>query len=277
METLPPTSYFFHLAASFFMLMKLLTFDTTPKKHHPLPCYHRFFPPKAVFFSDEVLKKTLYIYVFPGKKSKKIDFNFKDIYPGIEDMPRQCNINPLVFARLHEIFGRDKLPSTRQIFYYIYAILNSGIYRERYWDHLKIDFPRVPFTASPGLFMKLSGLGEVLADLHLMKFPGLDNTFSKFEVIGDNIVKKPLFKLTSEEYGRVYINDTQYFSNIANEIWEFEFCGYQVLKKWLMERRNRVLSPGEILHYIKICRAVQLTIDYHQQIDRLYFQLEMEL
>jgi hypothetical protein len=60
METLPPTSYFFHLAASFFMLMKLLTFDTTPKKHHPLPCYHRFFPPKAVFFSDEVLKKTLY-------------------------------------------------------------------------------------------------------------------------------------------------------------------------------------------------------------------------
>jgi hypothetical protein len=39
--------------------MKLLTFDTTPKKHHPLPCYHRFFPPKAVFFSDEVLKKTL--------------------------------------------------------------------------------------------------------------------------------------------------------------------------------------------------------------------------
>jgi hypothetical protein len=46
----------------------------------------------------------------------------KDIYPGIKDMHRHCNINPGIFKRLQEIFGRDKLPSARQIFYYIYAI-----------------------------------------------------------------------------------------------------------------------------------------------------------
>ena len=192
-------------------------------------------------------------------------------------MPRQPNINTNIFARLNEIFGRDKLPSARQIFYYIYAILNSSIYRERYRDHLKIDFPRVPFTDNPGLFMKLSGLGEVLVDIHLMKSRELDYPFSKFEVIGDNLVKKPLFTIKPGGDGRVYINDSQYFSHITKEIWEFEVCGYQVLQKWLKERRNRVLSHGEILHYIKICRAVQLTIDYHRQIDRLYSELEKDL
>jgi hypothetical protein len=192
-------------------------------------------------------------------------------------MHRHCNINPGIFKRLQEIFGREKLPSARQIFYYIYAILNSSIYRERYWDHLKIDFPRVPFDVTPGLFMKLSGLGEVLVDIHLMKSPELGYTFSKFEVIGDNLVKKPLFTFTTGGDGRVYIDDTQYFSKLSKEIWEFEVCGYQVLQKWLKERRNRVLSPGEILHYIKICRAVQLTIDYHRQIDRLYSELEKGL
>ena len=214
------------------------------------------------------------IYVFPGEKNKKNDFNLYDIFPGIKDMPRQPNINTNIYERLHEIFGRNKLPSSRQIFYYIYAILNSSIYRERYRDHLKIDFPRVPFDVKPGLFMKLSGLGEVLVDIHLMKSLDLDYTFSKFEVVGDNLVKKPIFTFTTGGDGRVYINETQYFSDISKEIWEFEVCGYQVLQKWLKERRNRVLSPGEILHYIKICRAIQLTIDYQQQIDRLYSELE---
>ncbi len=217
------------------------------------------------------------IYAFPGKKTRNSNFKFKDIYPGIKYMHRHCNINPDIFKRLQEIFGREKLPSARQIFYYIYAILNSGIYRERYWDHLKIDFPRVPFTGNPGLFMKLSGLGEVLVDIHLMKSPELGYTFSKFEVIGDNLVKKPLFTFTTGGDGRVYINDTQYFSHISKEIWEFEVCGYQVLQKWLKERKNQVLSPEEILHYIKICRAVQLTIDYHRQIYRMYSELEKGL
>jgi predicted helicase len=215
----------------------------------------------------------LYKYCYPGEKGKKC--NFKIIYPGTS-MPRQCNINPAVFTRFHE-FGIDKLPSSEQIFYYIYAILNSGIYRALYRDHLKIDFPRIPLTSDFGLFLKLSGLGERLTAVHLFKSGELEQTLSKFEVIGDNFVNNPHFKPTAGGDGRVYINETQYFSNISKGLWEYEICGYKVLNKWLRERKNQVLSPGEILHYIKICRALQLTIKYQKEIDVLYSQLEKSL
>jgi predicted helicase len=216
----------------------------------------------------------LYKYIFPGEKSKK--FNFNRVFPG-KSMPRQCNIDPAVFTQLHEIFGVDNLPSSSQIFYYIYAILNSNIYRELYREHLKIDFPRIPFTSDLELFMKLSRSGEGLAAVHLMKSGELDQTFSKFAVSGDNLVDRPFFNPEAGGDGRVYINETQYFSNIPLELWKQEICGYQVLRKWLWHRRNRKLTPGDILHYIKICRALQLTVIYREEIDGLYSQLEKDL
>ena len=155
--------------------------------------------------------------------------------------------------------------------------MNSGIYRERYRDHLKIDFPRVPFTRDVGLFKKLSGLGEGLALVHLLKSGELHRTFSKFEVPGDNLVENPHFRHAARGDGRVYINKNQYFSNIGKELWELEVCGYQVLKKWLQMREKRELTPGEILHYIKICRALELTVKYRKEIDGLYSQLEKTL
>jgi hypothetical protein len=97
------------------------------------------------------------------------------------------------------------------------------------------------------------------------------------EFVGDNLVKRPLFKPETGGDGRVYINDTQYFSNISLELWEYEVCGYQVLNKWLRDRKNRILTPGEIRHYIKICRALQLSIKYREKIDGLYTQLEKTL
>jgi predicted helicase len=215
----------------------------------------------------------LYKYYYPGEKSKK--FNFKIVYPG-KSMPRQCNIDPGVFKRFHE-FGIDNPPSSEQIFYYIYAILHSGIYRERYRDHLKIDFPRIPFTPDLELFLQISRLGEGLAAVHLFKSIELEQTFSKFAVIGNNQVLSPLFKPTTGGDGRVYIDETQYFSNISKELWEYEICGYQVLKKWLLDRKNQILTPVEIGHYIKICRALQLTIKFQQEIDDLYSQLEKSL
>jgi predicted helicase len=167
--------------------------------------------------------------------------------------------------------------SPLQIFYYIYAILSSSIYRETYREHLKIDFPRIPFTSDYELFIKLSSLGERLAAIHLMKSSELERTFSKFAVNGDNLVKKPLFKPESGGDGRVYINDKQYFTNIGIELWEYYVCGYQVLKKWLMERKNRILSSVDIGDYIKICRALQLTVKYQEQIDGLYSKIEKDL
>ncbi|MFM5899706.1 MAG: type ISP restriction/modification enzyme [Dolichospermum sp.] len=45
---------------------------------------------------------------------------------------------------------------SEQIFYYAYAIFHSPIYRTRYAEFLKIDFPRLPLTSNENLFNELA-------------------------------------------------------------------------------------------------------------------------
>ncbi|MFM6282478.1 MAG: type ISP restriction/modification enzyme [Dolichospermum sp.] len=45
---------------------------------------------------------------------------------------------------------------SEQIFYYAYAIFHSPIYRTRYAEFLKIDFPRLPLTSNKNLFNELA-------------------------------------------------------------------------------------------------------------------------
>jgi predicted helicase len=210
---------------------------------------------------------------YPGKNKRGLfnQFLFE------ESLPRRPNIHPKIFNLFRQTAGFDPLPSPGHIFYYIYAVLFSTIYRETYVEHLRIDFPRVPFTSDYDLFNEVARLGQRLVEIHLMKSPELECTFSKFPVSGDSQVKTPLFKPITERDGRVYINDTQYFSNIPLELWEFEVCGYKVLYKWLLDRKKRKLTPVDIRHYIKICRAIQLTIQYREKIDGFYDQLEKNL
>ena len=80
-----------------------------------------------------------------------------------------------------------------------------------------------------------------------------------------------------ETENRVYINENQYFSNIDKEICEYRIGGYQVMEKWLKDRKKRTLSLEEIEHYIKIARALQLTIQYQEKIDDLYPEVEESL
>ncbi|MGD2088122.1 MAG: N-6 DNA methylase [Candidatus Aminicenantes bacterium] len=215
----------------------------------------------------------LYIYLFPGKNKRGL---FSHLLIN-ESMPRKPNIHPNIFNSFREIAGFDPLPSPGQIFYYIYAVLFSPIYRETYVEQLRIDFPRVPFTSDYDLFNEVARLGQRMAALHLMKSPELECTFSKFPVSGDNLVKVPLFKPLPGEDGRVYINHRQYFSNIPLQIWEYEICGYPVMAKWLKQRKNKVLNCKDMEYYIKIARCLQLTIQYQQEIDRLYPLIEKSL
>jgi predicted helicase len=55
------------------------------------------------------------------------------------------------------------------IFYYIYAMLYSPAYRNRYDDLLKMDYPRLPLTGNLELFRALAGAGSELVALHLLK------------------------------------------------------------------------------------------------------------
>jgi len=160
------------------------------------------------------------------------------------------------------------------IFHYIYAILYSNTYRQKYQEFLKIDFPRIPFTKDYKLFKKVAPLGRQLIELHLLKGEASANPDVKFPAPGDNRVKKREYK---ESEDRIYVNDTQYFERIKPDIWNYYIGGYQVLDKWLKDRIGRTLSADDIKHYCKIATALAKTITIQKQIDELYPKVEETL
>lgn len=173
-----------------------------------------------------------------------------------------------------------RIPTPEQILYYTYAVLYAPAYRQTYAEFLKSDFPRVPFTKDFELFSDLAELGEELTNLHLMKSEKLDDPIAKFQGEGDNAIGKS--KKVGRNYvpgeERVYINEEmQYFEGIPEEAWEYQIGGYQVLDKWLYDRRERRLSNDEIQHYCRAATALHHTIELQKEIDELYAGVEEDV
>jgi len=177
---------------------------------------------------------------------------------------RKPNFAPGVLDRINTSLGFTPMPE--QILAYIYAVLYSPTYRTRYVEFLKTDFPRVPFTKDRDTFFKLADLGQQLIDLHLMRSPELDNPISRFCGKGDSAVIKVEY---DADRGRVNINPTQYFDGVTSDLWSYQIGGYQVLVKWLKDRKDRFLTSADTIHYSRIVTALSDTVKLQEQINRI--------
>ncbi len=198
------------------------------------------------------------------------DLSKKDLFSEHETGEKKPNIKTELFEELKTNFKKEVTPE--EIFYYIYAVLYSNIYRTKYAEFLKIDFPRVPFTKDYKLFIQLGKLGKQLADLHLLKSKELDKTISKFPIDGNNKVEKPKY-----ENDKVWINKEQYFDGIKEEVWQYQIGGYQVCEKWLKDRKGRTLTLDEIKTYCKIVTALSKTIEIQNEIDKYFVSAEKSI
>ena len=147
---------------------------------------------------------------------------------------------------------------------YIYAVLHSPMYREKYKEFLKIDFPRVPYPKDKDTFWQLVKLGGAIRQIHLLESPNVEKYITQYPIDGDNVVVKPKY-----ENGKVYINDTQYFANVPQIAWDFYIGGYQPAQKWLKDRKERKLEFDDILHYQKIIVALFETDRLMKEIEKI--------
>ena len=202
-------------------------------------------------------------------------------------------------ANLKESEANDLTPhcsTPLQIFDYIYGVLHTPSYRERYKEFLKIDFPRIPYPQNAEEFNRIVAIGEKLRKLHLMQeipqpltvvfnTPG-DNVVAEVRYVvdpigmeslqGDSGVKNP--KRTSLDpsvatlhqdifvNGKVFINKSQCFENVPELAWNFYIGGYQPAQKWLKDRKNRILTYDDIEHYRKI---IAILIETHNLMQEL--------
>ncbi len=164
------------------------------------------------------------------------------------DIPRTPNLNSEILQQIAAGLNLTFTPEREErkgtfapidLLDYIYAVLHSPTYRDKYKEFLKIDFPRVPYPHDMRTFWKLVKLGGELRQLHLMEHPQLEKRITTFPVDGDNAITHRLtgkdWEVTDSkrELGRIWINDTQYFGGIPLAAWEFYIGGYQPAQKWL--------------------------------------------
>tara|TARA_R110002111_G_scaffold262650_2_gene339723 strand:+ start:1438 stop:6402 length:4965 start_codon:yes stop_codon:yes gene_type:complete len=71
------------------------------------------------------------------------------------------------FRESYPCTGRDKNIEKEDIFYYVYGVLHSTEYRERFAADLKKMLPRIPLTQEAEDFWAFSKAGRELADWHL--------------------------------------------------------------------------------------------------------------
>jgi len=214
----------------------------------------------------------LYLYPQPNKNTL-----FDTSQPSDAPGGRRPNLSPSFITdfsnRLKMQFiadGKGDLQHTfgpEDIFSYMYAVFHSPMYRTRYAEFLKIDFPRLPLTSNADLFRELCGRGARLVELHLMEKVG--NISTRYPGKGNNVVEKIDYTQPAEhpEQCRVWINKTQYFEGVPPEVWEFHVGGYQVCHKWLKDRKGRELSYADIQHYQRIVAALAETITLMEQVD----------
>jgi predicted helicase len=220
--------------------------------------------------ADRFITNIFPLYLYPDEKNK-------DLFPaGQERIP---NLNTEIVEQIAEKMGltfTNEKETTKDTFApidildYIYAVLHSPNYREKYKEFLKIDFPRVPYPKDFTTFKKLSNLGSQIRQIHLLESPVVENYITQYPEDGNNKVVKPRYELTTEHaplLGKVYINETQYFDNVPQIAWEFYIGGYQPAQKWLKDRKDRTLEFEDILHYQKIIVALTETDRLMKEID----------
>jgi len=167
--------------------------------------------------------------------------------------------------------------SPMDILDYIYAVLHSPTYREKYKEFLKTDFPRVPYPIDQKRFRQIVRLGGELRTIHLLENPKVGQFVTSYPKDGDNVISRKIVKKDFEitdrkkQLGRVWISDEQYFGNMPKAAWEFHIGGYQPAQKWLKDRKGRELSSDDILHYQKIIVALSETGKLMRKIDKTDF------
>ncbi len=205
------------------------------------------------------------LYLYPTTRSKKF---LKKEYPNFNEANFTSKIENFKesFRNFLDDFYKEKF-SPEDILGYIYAVLFHKIYREKYLDFLKIDFPKIPFVENKKTFKKLSKLGLKLLNLHLLKDSELNSNAG--EALFKS-VKNKNFKIQKVKYNKdtkeLFINESLYFSKVSPEIYEFKIGGYAVLDKYLKSHKEEDI---DYKHFTLIIQTLDATLKIQDEISKI--------
>ena len=169
------------------------------------------------------------------------------------DFIRHDGISDWILKEVRKRFGDTKSLTKEHIFYYVYGLLHSQGYRERFADDLKKSLPRIPIMDRVDDFMSFYKAGKELAELHLNyeivePCPTVNVEYSVHPndlTDEDFYVEKMRFP-SKEQKDTIIYNGKIRLTNIPKEAYDYVVNGKSAIE-WLMERYAVTIDKNSLI------------------------------
>jgi predicted helicase len=137
-------------------------------------------------------------------------------------------------------YYRNKKISKENIFHYVYSVLHNPVYRKKYEQNLKREFPRIPFYDDFNWWVQR---GEALMDLHLNY-----ETITPFRLRRTEkkeIKENPKCLLKADkDSGVIYIDENILLEKIPAEAWQYKL-GNRSAMEWVLDqyKEKKIKDP----------------------------------
>jgi len=220
----------------------------------------------------------------------------------------RLNISDSLVAYLADLSTVDDAPN---VFYHALAILHAPAYRAENSGALRQDWPRVPLPDSKDLLVASAELGKQIAalldterDVEAIHESRLQKIAAFTLPAGTRLDESKHFAVTAgwghagkggvtmpgkgrlveRDYteepllgGRtcdVYLNDVACWANVPLRVWEYTIGGYQIIKKWLSYREEKLLgrplTKDEVRYVQEMARRIAAILLLEPELDSNY-------
>ena len=181
------------------------------------------------------------LYWYEANKTKQ-----KSLFDGEsnDDYIRRDGITDWILKEVRARYNARNI-TKEMIFYYVYGLLHSKDYRERFAADLKKSLPRIPIVDSLDDFMDFYKAGKALADLHLNyeqveAHPEVILRLTNADAVSQDdyeyfrVVDKMRFKSKNDKSVIIY-NGNITIENIPAKAYEYVVNGKSAID-WVVER-----------------------------------------
>ncbi|NJD24339.1 MAG: DNA methyltransferase [Betaproteobacteria bacterium] len=133
--------------------------------------------------------------------------------------------------------GKSSRKITKEaIFHYCYAVLHDPVYREKYAQNLKREFPRIPFYPN---FWQWAGWGSALMGLHIGYEAVEHFALVRTDIPDEKAVaagQLPRAMLKAEpDTGRIRLDSETTLAGIPSEAWDYRLGNRSALE-WILDQ-----------------------------------------
>jgi predicted helicase len=147
---------------------------------------------------------------------------------------RRENVTDWALEKFRVEYGDESI-SKWDVFYYVYAVLHHGVYRERYAANLKRELPRVPFVATVEDFRRLAKAGARLAEIHVDYEAQGEYPLERIETEGAALDWRVEKMRLSKDKTRIVYNDFLTLAGIPAAAFEYRLGNRSALE-WMIDQ-----------------------------------------